>query len=207
LLNFSAYTGKITEGKNCRRSLEKECKVANKTGQEDYVQLSTPSPTINGMHSSFFDLLEDGADLSNENGFNMDINTSQYRALEEEQSGRETQVDISEMSEIQKRKFTATTCDSEEKGKKKTKINVNAMDDLLALRKEELEAYKDLTKMQLHLKSKQIEQSNPINDTFSMSKCMLKLKSLPLTQTELLKAISFLKGDKDAREIFICCEE
>jgi hypothetical protein len=171
------------------------------------VQLSTPSPTINGMHSSFFDLLEDGADLSNENGFNMDINTSQYRALEEEQSGRDTQVDISEMSETQKRKFTATTCDSEEKGKKKTKINVNAMDDLLALRKEELEAYKDLTKMQLHLKSKQIEQSNPINDTFSMSKCMLKLKSLPLTQTELLKAISFLKGDKDAREIFICCEE
>jgi hypothetical protein len=93
------------------------------------------------------------------------------------------------------------------KGKKKTKRNVNAMDDLLALRKEELEAYKELTKMQLHLKSKQIEQSNPINDPFSMSKCMLKLKSLPLTQTELLKAINFLKGDKEAREIFICCEE
>jgi hypothetical protein len=72
---------------------------------------------------------------------------------------------------------------------------------------EELEAYKELTKMQLHLKSKQIEQSNPINDPFSMSKCMLKLKSLPLTQTELLKTINFLKGDKEAREIFICCEE
>jgi hypothetical protein len=53
------------------------------------VQISTPSPTINGMQSSFFDLLEDGADLNNENGFNMDINTSQYRALEEEQFGTE----------------------------------------------------------------------------------------------------------------------
>jgi hypothetical protein len=150
--------------------------------------------------------------LSNENGFNIDINTGQYRALEEEQSGRETQryeetqVGISEMSETQKRKFIATTCDSEEKGKKKTKRNVNAMDDLQALQKE-LEAYKELTKMQLHLKSKQIEQSNPINDPFSMSKCMLKLKSWPLTQTELLKEINFLKGDKEAREIFICCEE
>jgi hypothetical protein len=50
---FCVYTSKIVEGKNCRRSLEKECKVANKTGQEDYVQISTPSPTINGMHSSF----------------------------------------------------------------------------------------------------------------------------------------------------------
>jgi hypothetical protein len=68
------------------------------------VQISTPSPTINGMHSSFFDLLEDGVDLNNENEFNMDINTSQYRALEEEQFGTETQVDISEMSETQKRK-------------------------------------------------------------------------------------------------------
>jgi hypothetical protein len=96
------------------------------------VQISTPSPTINGMQSLFFDLLEDGVDLNNENGFNMDINTSQYRALEEEQFGIETQVD---MSETQKRKITATTCDSEEKGKKKTKRNVNAMDDLLALRK------------------------------------------------------------------------
>jgi hypothetical protein len=106
---FCAYAGKIAEGKNCRRSLEKECKVANKTGQEDYVQISTPSPTINGMQSSFYDLLEDGVDLNNEN-------------------------DISEMSKTQKRKITATTCDSEEKGKKKTKRNVNAMDDLLALR-------------------------------------------------------------------------
>jgi hypothetical protein len=40
-----------------------------------------------------------------------------------------------------------------------------------------------------------------------MSKCMLKLKSLALTQTELLKAISFLKGDREAKEIFICYEE
>jgi hypothetical protein len=70
------------------------------------------------MQSSFFDLLEDGADLNNENGFNMDINTSQYRALEDEQFGTKTQVDISETSETQKRKITATTCDSEEKRKK-----------------------------------------------------------------------------------------
>jgi hypothetical protein len=81
------------------------------------------------------------------------------------------------------------------------------MDDVLALRKEELEAYKEPTKMQLHLKNKQIEQSNLVNDPFSVSKCMFKLKSLALTQIDLLKAINFLKGDREAREIFICCEE
>lgn len=215
------YDGKLAGGKNCRRSLEKGCKAENKTAEEDCAQISTPSPTIDGMHSSYFDLELDGTDLNNKNGFNLDINASQYRAFAEERAAREAQwcgqthvdIPVSEMEESQTRKFSDTACDNtdipvrEERAKKKPKRNDNAMNDLLALRKEELEAFKELTTQQVELKKKQIEQANPSNDPYSMSKCMSNLNSLSLSLTERLKAINFLKGDKEAREIFICCEE
>jgi hypothetical protein len=46
------------------------------------------------------------------------------------------------------------------------------MDELIALRREELEAYKDLTERQIQLKQRKIEKSDPNNDPFSMTKCM-----------------------------------
>jgi hypothetical protein len=40
-----------------------------------------------------------------------------------------------------------------------------------------------------------------------MTNCMAKLKTLSLTQVERLKAMQFLKGDREAREIFIGYDE
>jgi hypothetical protein len=77
------------------------------------------------------------------------------------------------------------------------------MDELIALRREELETYKDLTERQIQLQQRKLEKSDPNKDPFSMTNCMAKLKTLSLTQVERLKAMQFLKGDREAREIFI----
>jgi hypothetical protein len=71
------------------------------------------------------------------------------------------------------------------------------MDELIALRKE-LELYKDLTERELQLKQRKLENSESNNNPYSMA----KLKTLSLPQVDHLKAIMFLKGDREAREIF-----
>jgi hypothetical protein len=81
------------------------------------------------------------------------------------------------------------------------------MDELIALRREELEAYKDLTQRELQLKQKKLENSDPNNDPYSMSKCMAKLKNLSLSQADHLKVIMFLKRDREDREIFMSYDE
>jgi hypothetical protein len=40
-----------------------------------------------------------------------------------------------------------------------------------------------------------------------MPRCMAKLKNLFLYQADHLKAIMFLKEDREAREIFMSCDE
>ncbi|KAJ1295135.1 hypothetical protein BS78_01G200400 [Paspalum vaginatum] len=186
--------------------------------EEDYGQMSTPSPTI-PVTQSFVDLVQGGIDLSAEDGFDFEVNGSQYREL----VGKETdgqahdysqaQADLSNMQESQKRKLGASDCASteipvrQEREKKKSKRNDNAMNELIALRKEELETYKELTEKKLEMKRTQMQQSDPSNDPYSMSKCMDKLRSLCLPQLDYLKAINFLKGDREAREIFMCCHE
>jgi hypothetical protein len=90
---------------------------------------------------------------------------------------------------------------------KKKRNNDTSMDELIALRREELEAYKDLTERQIQLKQRKIEKNDPNNDPFSMIKCMEKLKTFSFTKEERIEAIKFLKGDREAREIFIGCDE
>lgn len=165
------YIGKIAEGKHCRRSSEKSCKTENKCVEEDYEQMSTPSPTIPTVPHSYVDLVNGDIDLNTENGFDWEIEDSQYRAMavddREAQHYNQTEA---EMQEGPKRKVGAgASAGTEvpirsEREKKKSKSNDNAMNELIALRKEELETYKELTEKQLELKRKQIEQTNPTSD-------------------------------------------
>jgi hypothetical protein len=57
------------------------------------------------------------------------------------------------------------------------------------------------------LKQRKLENSDPHNDPYNMPKCMAKLKNLSLSQVDHLKAIMFLKEDREAREIFMSCDE
>ncbi|WVZ56929.1 hypothetical protein U9M48_007393 [Paspalum notatum var. saurae] len=169
------YNGKIAEGKHCRRSSQKAQKVENKSIEEDHGQMSTPSPSQPVFQGSMVDLLQGGIDLTNDF---VDYFDSQYRSMAEEQDARDeqfynqTQADSIEMQESQKRKFSPTTNASpelqgtREREKKKSKRTENPMNELLALRKEELETYKVLTEKQLQLKEKQIEQNNPVLGQF-----------------------------------------
>jgi hypothetical protein len=65
------------------------------------------------------------------------------------------------------------------------------MDKLISLRREELEAYKDLKERELQLKQRILENSDPNNDPCNMAKCMRNLKKLSLPQADHLKAIFF----------------
>ncbi|KAG8058644.1 hypothetical protein GUJ93_ZPchr0002g25628 [Zizania palustris] len=211
------YNGKIAEGKHCRRSSEKSCKTENTFVGDDWGQMSSPSPTFPTIPSSFVDLVQGGIDLNTENGFDFEIEDSQYKTMAEDLADREaehythTETKISDSQDRPKRKVGAAVCTNmpvrPEREKKKSKSNDNAMNELIALRKEELETYKELTEKQLELKRKQIEQTNPTSDPYSMAKCMYKLNSMSFSQMELLKAIDFLKGDREAREIFMSCNE
>ncbi|KAJ1273917.1 hypothetical protein BS78_05G022000 [Paspalum vaginatum] len=144
------YNGKIDEGKHRRRSSEMSYKIEKQFCEEDYRQMSTPSPTIPAIPGSFVELVQGGIDLSIENGFDFEIENSQYRTMTEDLADREAQHysqiegGIADMQDRPKRKVSAGACAGTEmpvkpeREKKKSKSNGNAMNELIALRKEDL---------------------------------------------------------------------
>ncbi|WVZ57599.1 hypothetical protein U9M48_007963 [Paspalum notatum var. saurae] len=136
--------GKIAEGKHCKRSSEKTYKLEKQCYEEDYGQMTTPSPTIPAIPGSFVELVQGGIDLSTENGF--EIEDSQYRTTAEDLADREakyysqTEAEFANIQERPKRKVSTDACAGQkerpEREKKKSKSNDNAMNELIALRKE-----------------------------------------------------------------------
>lgn len=213
------YNGKVAEGKHCRRSSEKAYKSEHTNSEADGC-MNTPSPTIPVMQSTWPDFSQEDTNLDTDCAFNYEVHMSQYRATGEEHAAREEQGYSQSQATISVDAYSPQACSDVMAGSQKRKNEVlpahsskkckknsdNSMQELLALRREELEAYKDLTERQLQLKQRQLEKSDPNNDPYSMSKCMEKLKTLSLSQQEHLKAINFLKADREAREILMGCE-
>ncbi|KAJ1273189.1 hypothetical protein BS78_06G259900 [Paspalum vaginatum] len=66
------YNGKIAEGKRCRRSSEKAQVTENKVLEEEYEQMSPPSPAIPVMQESFVDLMQGNNDFNTGLNFELD---------------------------------------------------------------------------------------------------------------------------------------
>jgi hypothetical protein len=138
----------------------------------------------------------------------MDQHAEQDAIAEKEaQAEQEAQAKKEAQAEREAQATREAQAPREGRPKKCKRNNETSMDELIALRREELEVYKDLTERQLQLTQRKIEKCDPNNDPFSMTKCIEKLKTFSFTQQERLEAIKFLKGDREAREIFIGCDE
>jgi hypothetical protein len=190
-------------GKHYRRSSEKAYKSEHDI-LEKAKYMSTPSPTIPSVQSPWIAFLQEGQAYTYI-GLNNDVHQSQYRTIAEQatmeaqiageaQANREAQNarDAPACSEPHTTREVQTARDTS--GSKKSKRNHDAlMDELISLRREELEAYKDLTERERQIKQRKLENSGPNNDPYSMEKCMANLKTLSLPRADHLKAIMFFK--------------
>ena len=91
---------------------------------------------------------------------------------------------------------------------KKVKAGDVLFGNLISMRKEELECYKDLKEKQIEsykeVKLLQMEKNDPSKDPYSIVKCIKKLDVLGLlTPVETLKVINSLKKDINSRMVFI----
>ncbi|KAM3230751.1 hypothetical protein ACQJBY_061125 [Aegilops geniculata] len=86
-----------------------------------------------------------------------------------------------------------------------------AIEDLVAVRKEELKTYVDVKTKQIEsyrdVKMALMEKKDPDKDPYCIANCIAKLKTIPdLSASEHLKMIEYLKGERVDHEIFMTVE-
>jgi hypothetical protein len=97
--------------------------------------------------------------------------------------------------------------DGGDKGKAKRSKDA-MLENLVAIRKEELESYKEMKSKRIEsyreIKFAQMEKNNPNNDPYSMAKCVVKLEQLSIiTPADMVKVIAYLTKDRLHRETFM----
>lgn len=207
---YDIYDGKVAEGKHCRRTSDSHLERDNNT------TFSSPEDGEDGMQETeqefdmgsgpMFDFgYEDGMDS---NGINATYasptgipdSSQTYHSIPEDET-------LETSAPRGKKHPTKSIEKGPDKGRPRKNKDV-ALENPVALRKEELECYKELKEKQIEsykqVKLAQMERTDPNNDPYSMARCISKLKSIEmLSAPEMMKAINYLKKDRVNREIFM----
>ncbi|KAE8798177.1 hypothetical protein D1007_26654 [Hordeum vulgare] len=207
------YDGKTAEGKGCKRTtdlVEKKFSPATELpGGESFTQqvlnaagLNSPSPTLpapgfEGQHYEWSKGIygDDVEVFPVDNTEHMENNSNQF-PIE----------DMNTLPDPPPMKKARTSKGNDEG--KTMRGKETAIEDLVAVRKQELKTYVDVKTKQIEsyreVKMAQMEQKDPDKDPYCIANCIGKLKTIPdLSASEHLKMIEHLKAQRVEREIFM----
>ncbi|PNT77696.1 hypothetical protein BRADI_1g67235v3, partial [Brachypodium distachyon] len=186
------YDGKTAEGKRCKRTTdmfeEKDSSpafVPEETCTESVLRaagLNSPTPTIPGP-----DL--DGHQYDWDRGLYGDDNYT--------------------IPDQPPKRYQPSKGSDEHRPKKSKE---SAIDNLVAFRKEELQTYVDVKSKQIQsyrdVKMAQMQQSDPDNDPYCITKCIAKVKTVEkLSPRDRLKIIESLTEHRTDRKVFMTVDD
>ncbi|XBJ24370.1 hypothetical protein VPH35_002271 [Triticum aestivum] len=190
------YDGKTVEGKGCKRTTDVVERRESFTQQVlDAAGLNSPSPTLlapgfAGHNYEWAECIygEDVEVFPGNNTERVENNSSQIPT-----KNMNTLPDPPPMKK-------ARTSKGNDEGKAK-RGQETAIEDLVAVRKEELKTYVDRSENGTDGKK------DPDKDPYCIANCIVKLKTIPdLSASDHLKMIEYLKGQRIDREIFMTVE-
>ncbi|VAH85822.1 unnamed protein product [Triticum turgidum subsp. durum] len=204
------------EGKGCKRTIdqveEKFSPATDFSQGETFTQqvlnaagLNSPSPTLPALG------FEDQHYEWSKGIYDDDVEVFPVKRAErmENNSNHFPTEDMNTLPDPPPMKKARTSKGNDEGKPKRGKDT--AIEDLVAVRKEELKTYVDVKTKQIEsyreMKMVQMEKKDPDKDPYCIANCIVKLKSIPdLSASEHLKMIQHLKGERVDREIFMTVE-
>lgn len=209
------YDGKTAEGKRCKRTTdmfeEKDSSpafVPEETCTESVLRaagLNSPTPTIPGPEL-------DGHQYDWVRGLYGDDIEFPSAAHSQGVENPSSQFEAEENYTIpdQPPKRYQPSKGSDEHRPKKSKEST--IDNLVAFRKEELQMYVDVKSKQIQsyrdVKMAQMQQSDPDNDPYCITKCIAKVKTVEkLSPRDRLKIIESLTEHRTDRKVFMTVDD
>ncbi|KAF7105870.1 LOW QUALITY PROTEIN: hypothetical protein CFC21_106643 [Triticum aestivum] len=215
LQSIPLYPCKLAEGKGCKRTIDQvEERFSSATDMpqgETFTQqvlnaaLNSPSPTLPAPD------FEDQHYEWSKGIYGDDVEVFPVENTEclENNSNQFPTEDVNTLPDPPPMKKARASKGNDEGKAKRGKDTT--IEDLVAVRKEELKTYVDVKTKQIEsyrdVKMALMEKKNPDKGPYCIANCIVKLKTMPdLSASEHLKTIEYLKGQRADREIFMTVE-